>query len=73
MAPTATSLNTNDVFVLKSPSSLFVWKGKGATEEELTAAGYVVEVLGGDVTEVAETEESGEGGGGQGGKRWVGL
>ncbi|XP_056270390.1 scinderin like a [Pseudoliparis swirei] len=58
VAPTATSLNTNDVFVLKSPSSLFVWKGKGATEEELTAAGYVVEVLGGDVTEVEETEES---------------
>uniref|UniRef100_A0AAQ4NXF4 Scinderin like a n=1 Tax=Gasterosteus aculeatus aculeatus TaxID=481459 RepID=A0AAQ4NXF4_GASAC len=34
VVPTASSLNTNDVFVLKSPSSLFTWVGKGATPEE---------------------------------------
>ncbi|TNN34998.1 Adseverin [Liparis tanakae] len=57
VAPTATSLNTNDVFVLKLPSSLFVWKGKGATEEEEAAASYVAEVLGGDATDVEEADE----------------
>uniref|UniRef100_A0A8C2ZKF5 Scinderin like a n=1 Tax=Cyclopterus lumpus TaxID=8103 RepID=A0A8C2ZKF5_CYCLU len=57
VAPTATSLNTNDVFVLKTPSSLFVWKGKGAMEEEQAAAEYVAGVLGGTATDVEETEE----------------
>uniref|UniRef100_A0A8C2ZJ57 Scinderin like a n=1 Tax=Cyclopterus lumpus TaxID=8103 RepID=A0A8C2ZJ57_CYCLU len=45
VAPTATSLNTNDVFVLKTPSSLFVWKGKGAMEEEQAAAEYVCKIF----------------------------
>ncbi|XP_054458260.1 scinderin like a [Anoplopoma fimbria] len=57
VAPTASSLNTNDVFVLKSPDSLFVWKGKGATPEEEDAAKYVAGLLGGTATEVEETKE----------------
>ncbi len=55
--PTASSLNTNDVFVLKSPDSHFIWKGKGATPEEMAAAKYVGGLLGGTATEVEETQE----------------
>ncbi|XP_070764333.1 scinderin like a [Enoplosus armatus] len=55
--PTASSLNTNDVFVLKSPESLFLWKGKGATPEEMAAAKYVAGLLGGTATVVEETKE----------------
>lgn len=58
--PTASSLNTNDVFVLKTPESLFLWKGKGATPEEMAAAKYVAGLLGGTATEVEETKEPGE-------------
>ncbi|XP_039985475.1 scinderin like a [Xiphias gladius] len=55
--PTASSLNTNDVFVLKSPNSLILWLGKGATPEEKAAAQYVAGLLGGTATEVQETKE----------------
>uniref|UniRef100_A0A4W6CYQ8 Scinderin like a n=1 Tax=Lates calcarifer TaxID=8187 RepID=A0A4W6CYQ8_LATCA len=55
--PTASSLNTNDVFVLKTPNSLMQWKGKGATPEEMAAAKYVATLLGGAATEVEETKE----------------
>ncbi|XP_014846463.1 PREDICTED: gelsolin-like [Poecilia mexicana] len=54
---TASSLNTNDVFVLKSANSLFVWKGKGASPDEMTAAKYVTSLLGGTATEVEESKE----------------
>ncbi|KAM8875847.1 scinderin like a [Spinachia spinachia] len=57
VVPTASSLNTNDVFVLKSPSSLFIWVGKGATPEEKVAAQYVASLLGGAATEVEESRE----------------
>lgn len=60
MDPTASALNTNDVFVLKSPDSLFLWKGKGSSPEELAAAKYVAGLLGGTATEVEETNEPGE-------------
>lgn len=58
---TASSLNTNDVFVLKSANSLFVWKGKGASPDEMTAAKYVASLLGGTATEVEESKEPGDG------------
>ncbi|XP_028259636.1 scinderin like a [Parambassis ranga] len=57
VVPNASSLNTNDVFVLKSPDSLILWKGKGATAEEMGAAKYVASLLGGAATEVEETKE----------------
>ncbi|XP_070817523.1 scinderin like a [Chaetodon trifascialis] len=57
--PATSSLNTNDVFVLKTPESLFLWKGKGGTPEEMTAAKYVAGVLGGTATEVEEGSEPG--------------
>lgn len=58
--PSASNLNTNDVFVLKSQDSVFVWKGAGASEEEMVAAKYVVTVLGQKSTDVAEGKEPGE-------------
>uniref|UniRef100_A0A672J6U6 Adseverin-like n=1 Tax=Salarias fasciatus TaxID=181472 RepID=A0A672J6U6_SALFA len=35
---TASNLNTNDVFVLKTVEHLFVWRGLGATDEEMDAS-----------------------------------
>ncbi|KAM9383800.1 scinderin-like [Pholidichthys leucotaenia] len=53
----ACSLNTNDMFVLKTPDDLFIWKGKGASSEEMEVANYVAELLGGAGTEVEEEQE----------------
>lgn len=58
--PTASALNTNDMFVLKSPESQWLWKGKGANPEERAAAEYVATLLGAPTTEVEETNEPGE-------------
>lgn len=55
--PSASCLNSNDVFVLKTPDALFVWRGTGASEEEITAAKYVVTVLGGSGSDVTEGKE----------------
>ncbi|XP_023272273.1 gelsolin-like [Seriola lalandi dorsalis] len=55
--PTASSLNTNDIFVLKSPKSLILWMGKGANPGEMAAAKHVARLLGGTATEVEETKE----------------
>ncbi|XP_008295305.1 scinderin like a [Stegastes partitus] len=55
--PSASSLNTNDVFVLKSSDAHFEWKGKGATEEEIATAKHLTKLIGGAATEVEETKE----------------
>uniref|UniRef100_A0A667Y740 Macrophage-capping protein n=2 Tax=Myripristis murdjan TaxID=586833 RepID=A0A667Y740_9TELE len=55
--PSASNLNTNDVFVLKSPDALFVWRGVGASDEELEAAKHVAGFLGGSANNVAEGKE----------------
>ncbi|KTF80905.1 hypothetical protein cypCar_00012653 [Cyprinus carpio] len=55
--PTASKLNTNDVFVLKCPSGLFLWKGVAASEEEMAAAKHVCSFLGGSATEISEGKE----------------
>ncbi|CAL9695864.1 unnamed protein product [Knipowitschia caucasica] len=55
--PTASSLNTNDVFVLKTPNNIYQWKGVGAAKVEMEAAKYTASLLGGNVTEVAEKSE----------------
>uniref|UniRef100_A0A3Q3IQ04 Gelsolin-like domain-containing protein n=1 Tax=Monopterus albus TaxID=43700 RepID=A0A3Q3IQ04_MONAL len=57
---TASKLNTNDVFVLKTPNAVFVWRGMGASDEEMDAAKYVVGVLGGNPTTVPEGKETAE-------------
>lgn len=56
----ASNLNTNDVFVLKSAKGLFVWRGVGASDEEMAAAKSVVDFLGGSPTPVSEGKEPGE-------------
>lgn len=56
----ASNLNTNDVFVLKSSNALFVWRGVGASDEELEAANHVVKFLGGSPSQVSEGKEPGE-------------
>ncbi|XP_042353278.1 scinderin like b isoform X2 [Plectropomus leopardus] len=53
----ASSLNTNDVFVLKTPDALFVWRGVGASDEEMEAAKHVVGFLGGSPSQVSEGKE----------------
>uniref|UniRef100_A0A672IP73 Gelsolin-like n=1 Tax=Salarias fasciatus TaxID=181472 RepID=A0A672IP73_SALFA len=58
--PGASSLNSNDVFVLSSLNSVTIWKGHGATAEEMDAARYVAGLLGGAPTEVEETQEPDE-------------
>lgn len=57
--PTAASLNTNDVFVLKNQQSVYLWKGKGKTDEEMTTAMLLVKKLwkGAKVVELEETQE----------------
>ncbi|KAF6730771.1 Gelsolin [Oryzias melastigma] len=55
--PSASNLNTNDVFVLKSPSALYVWRGQGANDEEMEAAKHVVSFLGGSPSHVSENKE----------------
>lgn len=55
----ASNLNTNDVFVLKTPSGLFVWRGVGASSEEVEAAKHVVGFFGGSPTNVSEGKEPG--------------
>ncbi|XP_034558453.1 scinderin like b [Notolabrus celidotus] len=57
---TASSLNTNDVFVLKSSSGMFVWRGLGASDEEMQATKPVVSFLGGSPSQVAEGKEPAE-------------
>uniref|UniRef100_A0AAX7UCY1 Gelsolin-like domain-containing protein n=1 Tax=Astatotilapia calliptera TaxID=8154 RepID=A0AAX7UCY1_ASTCA len=54
---TASNLNTNDVFVLKTPSGLFVWRGVGASDKEMEAAKHVVAFLGGSPSNVSEGKE----------------
>uniref|UniRef100_A0A671T0L8 Gelsolin-like n=1 Tax=Sinocyclocheilus anshuiensis TaxID=1608454 RepID=A0A671T0L8_9TELE len=55
--PTASKLNTNDVFVLKCPGGLFLWKGVAASEEEMAAAKHVCSFLGGSATDISEGKE----------------
>ncbi|KAJ8366200.1 hypothetical protein SKAU_G00150310 [Synaphobranchus kaupii] len=55
--PSAEFLNTNDVFVLKTPKDLYIWKGVGSTEEEMEAAKHVASSLGGNITNIAEGSE----------------
>lgn len=56
----ASKLNTNDVFVLKTPTALFVWRGVGASDEEMEASKHVVSLLGGSPTNVPEGKEPGQ-------------
>lgn len=53
----ASSLNSNDAFVLKTPNSVYIWKGTGASCDEVAAAKSVVSALGGSAKEINEGSE----------------
>ncbi|XP_015275092.1 PREDICTED: adseverin [Gekko japonicus] len=57
----ASSLNSNDVFVLKLPqNSGYTWVGKGASKEEEKGALYVANVLRCQTSRIEEGQEPGE-------------
>ncbi|XP_072096170.1 gelsolin-like isoform X2 [Mobula birostris] len=56
----ASNLNSNDVFVLKTPGSSYVWVGQGASDAEKQGAQQLLDILGVSASEVAEGSEPGE-------------
>lgn len=59
MDAAAKELNSNDAFVLKTPSAAYLWVGNGASEAEKSGARELLKVLGARATEVAEGGEPG--------------
>eukprot|EP00286_Rhodomonas_abbreviata_P015931 CAMPEP_0181317536 /NCGR_PEP_ID=MMETSP1101-20121128/16522_1 /TAXON_ID=46948 /ORGANISM="Rhodomonas abbreviata, Strain Caron Lab Isolate" /LENGTH=809 /DNA_ID=CAMNT_0023424939 /DNA_START=45 /DNA_END=2470 /DNA_ORIENTATION=+ len=65
VAPTATALNSEDSFVLVTPSTVFVWHGLAANDDEVTVATSTATTLAGsynntggrEVVSVAEGDE----------------
>ncbi|KAB1279776.1 Gelsolin [Camelus dromedarius] len=55
--PKAGALNSNDAFVLKTPSAAYLWVGTGASEAEKTGAQEVLRVLRAQPVQVAEGSE----------------
>jgi len=41
VSTSASSLNSNDAFVLKGETECYVWMGKGANDTEIDAAKYI--------------------------------
>eukprot|EP00794_Sanderia_malayensis_P007449 gene7449-8271_t len=58
----AASLNSNDVFLLKSPKKAFVWEGLGASEDERKFTAFVADNVapGGNLVTVREGKETRE-------------
>lgn len=57
--PKAGALNSNDAFVLKTPSAAYLWVGTGASEAEKTGAQELLRVLRAQPVQVAEGREPG--------------
>ena len=57
--PKAGALNSNDAFVLKTPSAAYLWVGAGASEAEKTGALELRRVLRAQPVQVAEGSEPG--------------
>ncbi|KAJ6652860.1 hypothetical protein lerEdw1_010578 [Lerista edwardsae] len=55
--PAAKELNSNDAFVLKTPSAAYLWVGQGASDPEKTGAQELLKILGVQATQVAEGRE----------------
>ncbi|XP_054544554.1 gelsolin isoform X2 [Talpa occidentalis] len=55
--PKAGALNSNDAFVLKTPSAAYLWVGTGASEVEKTGAQELLKVLRAQPVQVAEGSE----------------
>lgn len=57
--PKAGALNSNDAFVLKTPSAAYLWVGAGASEAEKMGAQELLRVLRAQPVQVAEGSEPG--------------
>ncbi|XP_016011409.2 gelsolin isoform X2 [Rousettus aegyptiacus] len=57
ITPKASALNSNDAFVLKTPSTAYLWVGAGASEAEKTGAQELLKVLKTKFVQVAEGSE----------------
>lgn len=55
--PKAGALNSNDAFVLKTPSAAYLWVGAGASDAEKTGAQELLRVLRAQPVQVAEGSE----------------
>nr|XP_056716200.1 gelsolin [Euleptes europaea] len=55
--PAAKELNSNDAFVLKTPSAAYLWVGQGASDAEKSGAQELLKVLGVRGTQVTEGRE----------------
>lgn len=66
ITPKASTLNSNDAFVLKTPSTAYLWVGAGASEAEKTGAQELLKVLKTKFVQVAEGSEPGRSGGRRG-------
>ncbi|CAJ1069359.1 LOW QUALITY PROTEIN: gelsolin-like [Xyrichtys novacula] len=58
--PVSQSLNSNDVFVLVSPSKAWIWKGTSSTSVEEQGAKHLAELLQVSLTKVQEGNEEDE-------------
>ncbi|KAM8933810.1 gelsolin isoform 2-T2 [Pelodytes ibericus] len=54
----ASNLNSNDTFVLTTPSNAYLWVGQGSTDVEKKGGKQVSSVLGASVSEIAEGSET---------------
>ncbi|KAG9460643.1 hypothetical protein GDO78_020476, partial [Eleutherodactylus coqui] len=54
----AANLNSNDTFVLKTPSAAYLWVGQGASDPEKQGARELLKVLGVSGSEIAEGRET---------------
>uniref|UniRef100_A0A8B9THM3 Gelsolin n=1 Tax=Anas platyrhynchos TaxID=8839 RepID=A0A8B9THM3_ANAPL len=55
--PTSIQLNSNDAFVLKTPSAAYLWVGQGASNAEKSGAQELLNVLGARSVQVSEGRE----------------
>uniref|UniRef100_A0A8V5HER0 Gelsolin n=1 Tax=Melopsittacus undulatus TaxID=13146 RepID=A0A8V5HER0_MELUD len=55
--PAASQLNSNDAFVLKTPSAAYLWVGQGASDAEKSGAQELLKILGARPVQVAEGRE----------------
>lgn len=56
----ASNLNSNDAFILVTPSGSFLWVGVGASDTEKQGAQQLCDILGASASELSEGGESGE-------------
>lgn len=57
---TASSLNSNDAYILKNARNAYMWVGKGASKEEECGAEYMSELLQCKIQRITEGQEPGK-------------